>query len=108
VATVRLAAPISQSSALGFQNLEGTEETFAHGHHGSRVVKRAAIVWRREDCDEPTIREKSVSVLDDLVSSAYEIEVVLFAKLRHDIRAERDGYAASVVVRPLGDGFGWV
>jgi len=94
--TVRLAAPVSQCSALGFENLEGTEETFAHGHHGSRVVKLAAIVRRREDRDELTIREKFVSVLDDLVTSAYEIEVVLFTELRHDACAERDGYAAKV------------
>jgi len=48
-------------------HLEGTEETVAHGHYGGRVVKLAAIVRRREDRDELTIREKFVSVLDDLV-----------------------------------------
>jgi len=38
------------------------------------------------------------------VTSAYEIEVVVFAKLGHDLRAERDGNTANAV-RPPGDGF---
>src|SRR5216683_3049026 len=47
-------------------HLERTEERFVHVHHGTRIVKLAAIVRRREDRDELPIREKLIAVLDDL------------------------------------------
>jgi len=47
--------------------LERTEERFVHVHHGTCVVKLAAIVGRREDRHELTIREELIAILDDLL-----------------------------------------
>ena len=51
----------------GSTYLERTEERFVHVHHGTCVVKLAAIVGRREDRDELTIREELITILDDLL-----------------------------------------
>jgi hypothetical protein len=51
-------------------HLERTEERFVHAHDGTRVVKLAAVVRRREDRDELAFREEFITVLDDLNSPA--------------------------------------
>jgi hypothetical protein len=50
----------------GLTYLERAEERFVHVHHGARVVKLAAVVRRREDRNELTVREELITILDDL------------------------------------------
>jgi len=47
-------------------HLERTEERFVHVHHGASIVKLAAVVRRRENRHELTIREEFITVLYDL------------------------------------------
>jgi hypothetical protein len=47
-------------------HLERTKERFVHVHHGASVIKLAAVVRRRENCHELTIREELITILYDL------------------------------------------
>jgi hypothetical protein len=57
----------------GLTYLERAEERFVHVHHGARVIKLAAIVRRREDRNELTVREELITILDDL--SQYKVRL---------------------------------
>ena len=47
-------------------HLERTEERFVHVHHGTSIVKLAAVVRRRENRHELPIREELITILYDL------------------------------------------
>lgn len=57
--------------------LERTEQTFVHAHHGTGIVELPTVVRRTEKRHELSFREEFVSVLDNLMRSAYEVHVVL-------------------------------
>lgn len=46
--------------------LKGAHEPVIHAHHGTRVVKLSAVVWRRKERHQPAFREKLVTVLHHL------------------------------------------
>ena len=74
----------------GLTYLERAEERFVHVHHGARVVKLAAIVRRREDRHELTVREELITILDDLSQLPTERKVRLHARnLRWGVSAEK-------------------
>ena len=58
-------------------NLERTQQALIHAHHCSGIVKLAAVVGCTEKCDQLPLREELVAVFDDLMSSAYQIHVML-------------------------------
>jgi hypothetical protein len=83
------------------QDLEGAQQALVHTHHRTRIIELAAVVGRREQCDELTFGEELVTVLDDLVSTAYEVHVMLLQEAGDDVWAEGEGHTA-VILRPAG------
>lgn len=83
-------------------NLERAEQTLVDAHHGSRIVKLAAVVGRAEEGNELALGEKLVAILDNLVSTADQVHVVFLEESRDNIRAEgeRD---TTVVLAPASD-----
>lgn len=69
-------------------NLEGAEQAFVHAHHGTRIVKLPAVVWRAEQGHELTLGEELVTILDDLVGTADQVHVMLLEEARHHVRSK--------------------
>ena len=86
------------------QNLEAAHQRVVDAHHGARVVKLSAVVWRGEERDQLPLVEELVAVLDDLMRAADQVDIVALAELRHDVlsKSERD---TTVVLTPLIDLF---
>lgn len=70
--------------------LERTQQALINAHHGTGVVELSAVVWRREQRNQLSLREELVAVLNDLVSAAYQVHVVLLEESRDDIWAESE------------------
>ena len=98
-ASTALASLVGKSLALlgGLEDLEGAHEGLVDGHHGSGVVELSAVVRGGEEGDELPAGEELVSVLDDLVGTADEVEVVLVQELGDDVLSEGEGDAAVVL-----------
>jgi len=85
-------------SLLGrLEDLEAAHERVINTHHCSRVVEFSAVIGCREERHELPPSEELVAVLDDLVSSADEIKVVLVEELSDDVLAEGEGYSTIVL-----------
>lgn len=80
-------------------HLKTAHKGFVDAHHSASIVELAAIVRRGEQCNELSFGEKFVTVLDDLMRSAYQIHVVTIQELRHNIWTECKRYS-SVVLAP--------
>ena len=98
-----LSSLVGESLALlgGLEDLEGAHEGLVDGHHGAGVVELSAVIWGGEKGDELPAGEELVSVLDDLVGAADEVEVVLVKELGDDVLAEGEGDAAIVLAPPV-------
>ncbi|EJK68993.1 hypothetical protein THAOC_09792 [Thalassiosira oceanica] len=64
------------------------------GHHGSRVVKLAAVIGRGKERDQLSAGEELVPVLDYLVGPDDQVEIVLPQELLDHVLAERKRDAA--------------
>lgn len=84
------------------ENLEGAQQALVHTHHCASVVELSAVVGRREQRDQLTLAKELVAVLDDLVSSADQIHVVLLQETRYNVGAEGEGDTA-IVFAPACD-----
>lgn len=86
----------------GLENLEGAQQALVDAHHGACVVELAAVVGRGEESHELALAEELVAILDDLVSTADQIHVVLLQEPRNDVgtECERD---TAIVFTPAGD-----
>jgi hypothetical protein len=78
-------------------HLEGAEQALINTHHGTGVVKLAAVVRSAEQRDELALREELVAILDNLVGAADKVHVVLLEEPRDDIRAKGERYTAVVL-----------
>ena len=61
-----------------------------------------AYIWCAEYGDESSLCKELISVLDDLMRSAHEVEVVLLEEFGHHIAAERERHT-SIVLTPAFD-----
>jgi len=82
--------------------LEAAHECLVDAHHGARVVEFAAIVWRREECYQLPVAEELIAVLDDLVRSANQVDLILVSKLADDVLSKGEA-DPSVVIAPVCD-----
>ena len=73
--------PKSLLSTAGFKYLEATNHVLPNRHHPPRVIELPAVAWCREHSNETTVGEKLVTILNDLVGTDYEIEVVTIQEL---------------------------
>lgn len=84
------------------ENLERAEQALVHTHHRTGVVELATVVGCREQRDQLAFAKELVAVLDDLVSSADQIHVVLLQESRNDVGTEGEGDTA-IVFTPACD-----
>ena len=64
------------------------------------VIQLSAVVGGAEQCDELSLCKEFVAVLDDLMRSANEIDVVLFGEGRHYLLAKSEAHASVVLSQP--------
>jgi hypothetical protein len=77
-------------SLLGwFEDLEGAHKCFIDAHHCSGIIEFAAIVGCGKEGNELPAGKEFVSVFDDLMRAANEVQVVLMQKLRDNVLPER-------------------
>jgi hypothetical protein len=84
------------------QDLEAAHERLIDAHHGARVVEFAAVVRRRKERNQLPLAEKLVAILDYLMGSADQINVVAVRELGYDIFSKGEGNA-TVVLAPIVD-----
>ena len=80
-----------------FEDLKAAHESLVHGHHRTGVVKLAAVIWRTKQCYKLATLEEFVAVLDDLMRSADQIDVVLLIELAHDVLSESETNATVII-----------
>ena len=86
------------------KDLERAHEGLVDGHHGTSVIELTAVVGSREEGDELALGEELVTVLNDLMGAADEIELLFLEEMSDDIstEGERDSTVGFV---PAGDLF---
>jgi hypothetical protein len=82
--------------------LERAEQTLVDAHHCTGVVEFTTVVRRAEQGDKLTLREKLVSVLNDLMSAANEVHVVLLQEAGYYVWSKCKAYT-SVILTPPSD-----
>lgn len=60
----------------GSSHLEGAEQTFINAHHRSSIIKFTAVVRCTEQCHQLALGEELISVLHDLVRTAYQVHIM--------------------------------
>jgi len=82
--------------------LERAQQALINTHHCTSVIKFTTVIGRGEQGDELSLGEEFVTVFNDLVSTTYEVHVMLLQKSRDNIRAEceRD---TTVIFTPASD-----
>jgi hypothetical protein len=83
------------------QDLEGADQILIDAHQGSGIVELPAIVGSREDGNQLPLREEFVSLLNHLMRTAHQIEVVLLAKDLNVIGAKGKGHSSFILSPPL-------
>ena len=86
----------------GLQNLETAHEGVVDGHHGTGIIEFTAVVGGREEGHQLTLGEELVAILNDLMSPADQVDVMLLGECRHDLLAKSEGNA-TVVLTPALD-----
>lgn len=89
------------------QDLEGAQKGLVYTHHRSSVVEFATVVWSGEEGDELALGEELVTILHDLMSTAYQVHIVFLQEAGNDIGSEGERHAA-IVFTPACDIFIWV
>lgn len=85
-----------------FKDLEAAHESFINAHHGTGIIELSAVIRSREEGHKLTSGKEFVTVLNDLVGAADQVEVVLVEELCHDVRPKGVGHTP-VVLTPTGD-----
>ena len=73
----------------GAQDFEGAAQTCVNAHHPTGIVELAAVVRRREYSYKSTGCLELVPVLDHLMRSADDVQVMLFQEVTDDLVPER-------------------
>jgi hypothetical protein len=74
--------------------LEGTGQILLDSHHGPAVVELAAVVRSREYGDQLFFGEELVAILDDLMGSANEVELVFPQKGGYYVASEHVAHSS--------------
>ena len=73
--------------------MERADQILVNSHNGGSVVKLPAVVRSREDSHKLPFAEELVSILYNLVSSADEIQIMLFQKVYQHLLPEHVAYS---------------
>ena len=71
-------------------NLEGTQQALVDTHHGTGIVEFSTVVRCAEQSNQLTLRKEFVTILNNLVSSADEIHIVLLQESRNNVRPKSE------------------
>lgn len=66
--------------AGSLQNLETAHESLIDGHQSTGVVEFTAVVYGTENSDELSVSKEFVAIINDLMSSANQVNIVSFSK----------------------------
>jgi hypothetical protein len=78
-------------SLLGwFEDLEGAHECFIDAHHCSGIIEFTAVVGCGKEGNKLSAGKEFVTIFDDLMRAADEVQVVLVQKLRNNVFPERE------------------
>ncbi len=75
----------SLRSTSRLQNLKRTHQCIIHSHHGSGVIKFSTIVGCREYCHQFTICKELISILNNLVRSNYQVQIMTIEEFMYNI-----------------------
>ena len=85
----------------GLEDLERTHQSVIDTHHSTSIVKLSTVVGSREDGDELSLGEELISVLDNLMGTTHEIQVVFVEELGHNIVSKGERHSAVVLTPPI-------
>lgn len=77
-------------------NLERTQQTLIHTHHGTCIIKLAAVIRSAEQGHKLSFAKELVAVLHNLMCATDQIHVVLLEESRHNIRAESERHSTII------------
>jgi hypothetical protein len=79
-------------SLLGrLENLETAHQGIIHAHHCSSIVKLTTVVGRREQSYQLPPCKEFIPILDNLVSSADQIQIMPIEELGYNILTKGEG-----------------
>ena len=84
--------------------LERTQQALVHTHHCPRIVEFSTVVGCTEQCDQLSLGEELVAILNHLMRATDEIHVMFLQETRDDVGPEREGHAA-IIFAPASDVF---
>jgi len=83
----------------GTKNGETAHESVIDGHESARVIELAAVVWCTKHCHQLATTEELVAILDDLMGSTDQVDIIFLQELLDNGLAESVGYA-TVILTP--------
>jgi len=91
---------------LGFllsrlQDLEGAHQGLIDAHHSPSIVELSTIVWSREEGHELPLCKEFISILDNLMCPADEVQVVPLEEVGDDVTSKSEAHAPVVLSPPL-------
>ena len=73
---------------FGFKNHKAAGEIVCYFHEATVVFKHATVVWSAENSYKFTVSEEFVTIVDDQVASANEVDFVFVAKVFNYVTVE--------------------
>ena len=73
---------------FGFKNHKAAGEIVCYFHEATVVFKHATVVWSAENSYKFTVSEEFVTIVDDQVASANEVDFVFVAKVFNYVTIE--------------------
>lgn len=86
------------------QDLEGAHQSIVDTHHGASVVELTTVVGCREDGDQLSSGKELVTILNHLVGTANQVQIVSAQELSNHIFSKSEGHT-SVILTPADNIF---
>ena len=74
---------------LRLQNWKRACQVLGNFHQAAIIFKHSTIIWRTENCYQFSICEKFVTLINNEMPPANQINIVLFAEIVHDLLIKR-------------------
>lgn len=99
----RIDAGIGELFLVGrFEDLKGTHECIINRHHGTSIVKFTTVIGSGEKSDQLPLGKKFISILDHLMGTTDQVQVMFMEELGHDIGSKRVG-DTTIILSPSHD-----
>lgn len=90
---------------LRSQHLEGTSEVLLNSHHSSTVIELPAVIGCGEDSHKLLLGEELIAVLDYLMGTADQVQLVLPQEGRDDLLSKDKAHSSFRLTPHLHAGF---